>query len=86
MTLVAQESTAADLPHLPPTDPTAQALGYVEDASTVDAKKYPQHKPAQSCMNCLQFAQQTGGYGACLIFAGKVVSERGWCSAYVAKT
>lgn len=85
-TLAVRESRAEDLPHVSPTDPTAQALGYVEDASTLDAKKFPQHQPSQACANCNQFTKQPGSaYGPCTIFSGKSVSERGWCSAYVPK-
>jgi len=36
-----QLAHADDLPHLTTADPTAQALGYSEDASKVDAAKYP---------------------------------------------
>jgi hypothetical protein len=86
VTLATRESGAAELPHVAPADPTAQALGYVEDATTVDAKKFPQHQPTQTCMNCQQFTKQAAsGYGPCLIFAGKAVSDRGWCAAYVPK-
>jgi len=86
VTFATPESRAADLPHVAPADPTAQALGYVEDATTVDAKKFPQHQPSQACANCKQFTKQPdSAYGACSIFAGKSVSERGWCAAYVPK-
>ena len=86
MTIAARESIAADPPHLAPSDPTAAALGYVEDSSAVDAAKYPQHKATQSCANCQQFKPIEGsGYGTCLIFAGKSVNAHGWCGAYVAK-
>ena len=85
-TLVAGESDAADLPHVDPKDPLALAVGYVEDTTTVDAKKFPQHKPTQACVNCKVFTKQAGSeYGACQIFAGKAVHEHGWCSTYQAK-
>jgi High potential iron-sulfur protein len=81
-----KNADADELPHLSATDPTANALGYVEDAANVDAAKYPQHKPVQSCANCQQFTgQAVSGYGPCVIFAGKAVNERGWCAAYVPK-
>jgi hypothetical protein len=75
-----------ELPHLSETDPTAQSLGYKEDASKVDKTKFPTYKPGQMCANC-QFFQGTAGqqYGPCQIFAGKAVNAKGWCSAYVAK-
>jgi hypothetical protein len=85
-TLATRESCAADLPHLATSDPTASALGYTEDSTTVDAAKYSQHKPTQVCARCQQFTKQEGSaYGTCVIFAGKSVNERGWCGAYVEK-
>jgi hypothetical protein len=82
----ARESRAADLPHVAPTDPTAAALGYVEDSAAVDAAKYPQHQADQKCLGCQQFTRQDGSaYGPCQIYPGKSVSERGWCGAYVAR-
>jgi hypothetical protein len=40
-------------------DPTVKALGYVQDRSKADLKKFPHLKPAdvknQSCTNCQQF-------------------------------
>ena len=76
---------AADLPPLPETDPTAQALGYKADAAQVDAAKYPQHTAQQSCANC-KFFQGTGANGPCQLFPGKSVSAKGWCAGYAAKT
>ncbi|MBZ0223857.1 MAG: high-potential iron-sulfur protein [Dokdonella sp.] len=76
---------AEDLPHLQVTDPTAQALGYVEDTAQVDDKKYPNHKTTQDCANC-KFYQGTGGeYGPCQLFPGKSVHMKGWCSAHADK-
>jgi hypothetical protein len=74
---------AADLPHLNESDPTAQALGYREDTTKVSATRYPNHRPAQNCGRC-NFYKGTGAaqWGPCLIFPGKAVHVRGWCSAY----
>lgn len=86
MTLAAPKSEAAELPHVAPTDPAARALGYVEDTASADAKKFPQHKPAQNCGNCKLFTKQGGSeFGPCQIFPGKAVREQGWCGAYQAK-
>jgi hypothetical protein len=86
VTLAARKADAAELPRVTPDDPTAKALGYVEDASTLDAREFPLHQPSQACANCQQFTKQPGSaYGPCLIFSGKAVSELGWCSAYVPK-
>jgi hypothetical protein len=84
--LLVGKARAADLPHLTLDDPTAKALGYVEDSSKVDASKYATHKPGQNCMGC-NFYQGAAGseYGACTLFPGKAVHSKGWCSGFVAK-
>lgn len=84
--LVPLRARAEGLPHLKPSDPTAQALGYTEDAAKVDAKKYPKYAKGQMCSNC-QFYQGKPGdaYGPCQIFSGKAVHSKGWCNAYAKK-
>jgi hypothetical protein len=73
---------AADLPHLAETDPTAKALGYVEDASkTTDAK----HKAGDDCANCQFYSGGATGYGPCQLFPGKSVSAKGWCVSHSTK-
>jgi hypothetical protein len=67
-------------------DPQAVALGYLADATKVDAKKYPAHKPTQMCSNCALYqGKPADAAGACPLFAGKQVSSKGWCSAYAPK-
>lgn len=73
---------ADDLPHLSPADPTAQALGYVEDATkTADAR----HKPGDICANCQFYTGAATGFGPCQLFPGKAVAARGWCISHIAK-
>ena len=43
---------------LSPTEPAAKALGYIEDATKVDAKANPTFKAGQNCANCLQWADK----------------------------
>lgn len=64
-------------------DPTAKALGYKEDASTVKKDAY---KEGQNCANCQLYTASGGedGWGACGAFGGKLVKAGGWCTAYVA--
>jgi hypothetical protein len=71
---------AADLPHLDPSDPTAQALKYTDDA----AKAGPPHQDGQMCSAC-NFFGGGASYGACQLFPGKSVSAKGWCSGYAKK-
>lgn len=66
-----------------PNEPQAKSLGYVEDASKVDAKANPNFKPGQQCANCLQAKAGTGAEVPCNIFAGRNVSAKGWCKVYV---
>jgi hypothetical protein len=80
------KSRAADLPHLKVTDPDAVALGYVENAAQVDAKKYPRYVQGSNCDNCLLLQGASGaGYRPCNLFAGKLVSAAGWCSGWTAE-
>lgn len=73
---------AADLPHVTSSDPTAKALGYVEDASTT---KDPKHKAGDSCANCQFYSGGATGFGPCQLFPGKAVSAKGWCVSHAAK-
>jgi hypothetical protein len=67
-------------------EPHAVALGYVEHASQVDGKKYPQFVPGSSCENCLQLQGKPGNdYRPCSLFAGKLVSVSGWCTGWAAE-
>ncbi len=76
----------ANLPPLSPDDPTAKALGYVEDTKKVDKAKYPNHSPEQLCKNCnLAQAAQADGRHPCAIFPGKSVNGNGWCATWVKK-
>lgn len=64
-------------------DPTAQALGYVHDASTTDNEKYEE---GQLCSNCQYYlkAQEQDGWAPCPIIQNKLVNGDGWCNVWVA--
>jgi len=84
--LMANSAAAAGLPPLDPADPTAQALGYVADATKVDAKANATYKPNQKCSTCAQFLGKAGdASGGCNIFAGKSVVAGGWCKVWAQK-
>jgi len=71
---------AGALPHLSPSDPTAKALGYVEDSSKTTN---PAHKAGADCSNCLFYEGKAGeAWGPCKIFPGKDVSAKGWCVSH----
>lgn len=67
-------------------DPTAMALGYKHDATTVDAAKYPTFQAGRVCSGC-QLYQGTDKDPAapCLALGGKLVNANGWCTAWAAK-
>ncbi len=81
--------TWAAEPKLTEDDPIALALGYREDASTVDAQKYPKRAGAegakQFCRNCTLYTEKADGYGGCTAIPGKLVAGNGWCNAWVPK-
>lgn len=82
----AASTAAAGLPPLDPKDPTAQALGFVTDATKVDAAANATYKPTQKCSNCAQFQGKAGDATAgCLIFVGKSVPAGGWCKVWAQK-
>jgi len=86
MGLIANSAAAAGLPPLDPKDPTAQALGFVTDASKVDAAANPTFKPTQKCSTCAQYqGKATDATAGCNIFAGKSVPAGGWCKVWAAK-
>jgi len=70
-------------PKLEESDPQALALGYKQDTTKVDPKKYPNHANSQDCANCQLYQGKAKELlGPCPLFAGKQVSAAGWCSAW----
>jgi hypothetical protein len=62
------------------------AVGYVENASRVDPKKYPDYVRGSNCENCLQLQGTAGtAYRPCSLFPAKLVAAAGWCSAWTAE-
>jgi hypothetical protein len=79
-------SAAAALVPLTSSDPTAQALGYVDDSSKVSASAFPTHTAAQKCSTCVQYQGKPGdARGGCNIYAGKSVASGGWCKVWAQK-
>lgn len=67
-------------------DPQAVALGYFEDATKTDTKKFPKYAAGQVCTNCALYqGKETDAWGGCPLFAGKQVAGKGWCNAWVKK-
>lgn len=81
--LALSRQALADAPRVTESDPTAQALGYKEDATKVDKAKYAKYKAGEQCANCSFFqGKATDAYAPCPMFGGKQVNGKGWCSAY----
>ncbi len=84
--LFAETASAAGLPPLDPADPTAKALGFVTDATKVDAGANPTYKATQKCSTCAQYLGKAGDASAgCNIFAGHSVPAGGWCKVWAQK-
>jgi hypothetical protein len=81
-----RQSAAEEANRLGVQDPAAVALGYVENASQVDVKKYPAFVPGSNCENCLQLQGTAGNnYRPCSLFPGKLVSVSGWCKGWTSE-
>ncbi len=81
-------ATAADLPHLDVSDPSAKALLYTPDATKVDTKNpaAARYAAGQTCANCQVIQGKDGeAHRPCAIFPGKLVAAAGWCSAWAKK-
>jgi hypothetical protein len=85
-TVAASRAAWSDPPMLAETDPTALALGYKANASSVDKTKFPRYAAGQSCASCALYQGVAGhSSGPCAIFVGKAVAAEGWCSTYAKK-
>jgi hypothetical protein len=74
-------------PKVDEADAQAVALGYKQDTTKVDAKKYPNHAASQDCASCQLFqGKPKESAGGCPLFAGKQVVAIGWCSAWAKKS
>jgi hypothetical protein len=79
-------ANAAAPPVIDPNDPTAKALGFVNDAKSVDAAANTTFKPTQKCATCVQYQGKAGDpLAPCTIFGGKSVPAAGWCKVWALK-
>jgi hypothetical protein len=85
-------ATAAKTEVLKESDPQAVALGYKEDATKVDTKKWPKRATPdgqkQFCWNCQLYQSKSDKPGSvpqapCTLFANKQVKGKGWCNSWV---
>jgi high potential iron-sulfur protein len=82
-----QEAQAQDMPKLEESDPLAQAMKYVHDASTVDPASRSNPAAKQICANCALIQGEDGqAWRPCQIFPGKLVNADGWCTVWAPKS
>lgn len=84
-------TASTQIAKLPENDQQATALGYREDASTVDTTQY-KRKDDQLCANCQLYSGTPGeAWGPCSIFSYRKdpklnkpyeVSAKGWCRSW----
>ena len=73
-------------PHMEESESLAKAMGYVHDASKIDADKVPQYKAGSTCGNCMQLQGKEGDeWRPCNLFTGKLVNAHGWCKVWQPK-
>ena len=78
-----KEAVAQDMPMIEESDPVAQSLKYVHDASTVDPASRANPAAEQDCANCALIQGNDGDeWRPCQIFPGKSVNAAGWCSVW----
>ena len=64
-------------------EPLAQQLMYVHDATQAPADVRGEN---EFCHNCQYFqSQEQTGFGPCVIFGNRSVSAEGWCNVWVAR-
>jgi hypothetical protein len=74
--------TAAAADMVSETSPTAKALNYTADAT----KSAIRMDKAATCSGCNFYSGRAGAAdGPCVVFAGNLVSAKGWCSSWVKK-
>lgn len=84
--LIREAAAQGSAPKLDEKDSLAVAMGYVHDASKLDANKVPQYKPGSKCSNCVQLVGKEGdAWRPCNLFPGKLVAADGWCKVWVIK-
>ena len=78
-----EEAHAQDMPKIEESDPVAQSLKYVHDASSVDPSTRANPAAEQDCANCALIQGDDGAeWRPCQIFPGKLVNAKGWCSVW----
>ena len=75
-------ATGAPRTPLDEQDAAAKALGYRQDARSVDTQAFPAWRRGQSCSTCALIEFGTARQRGCSLFPGKLVAAGGWCSGW----
>jgi len=87
LAVIGKASQAAELIPLDASDPAATALGFVIDASKVDASLSANFKAGQHCAVCAQYqGKPTDPRAGCSIYVGRSVPAGAWCKAWVQRS
>lgn len=76
--IVVPRTQAATPAELTESDPEAQAVHYVTDAS----KSKEAASSGANCSNCSLYSASDATTGGCTLFKGKRVEAAGWCNAW----
>lgn len=63
-------------------DPVASAIGYVSDATKVEAKANPTFKKGQTCATCALYSKTNDSWGKCQMIQNGLVRADGWCKSF----
>ena len=86
LALPGNQAHAQDMPKIEESDPIAQSLKYVHDATIVDPAQRANPAAEQNCANCALIQGADGdAWRPCQIFPGKLVNAAGWCSVWAPK-
>jgi hypothetical protein len=65
-------------------EPKAQSLGYRNDSTQVDKKRFPKHGAGEKCSGCMAWlGKPSDAWAECDLLVDRIVSASGWCSSYV---
>lgn len=79
--ILSPAALAQTLPRLDPSSPSAQALNYVEEASS--ASDHPAYNEGEDCANCMFFSADTE---VCQLFPENSVAPGGWCQSWTSQS
>jgi hypothetical protein len=86
LALALNRTASAQPARLEESESLAVSLGYKQDASKVDAKKFTAYVAGRNCANCqLYQGKAADPWGACAAVGGKLVNGKGWCVVWAKK-